>query len=671
MKNEPTRQIHLDFHTSEHLPDIGLAFDREQFAASLTRGHVNLINVFAKCHHGWSYYPTRIGTPHPNLKTDLLGGQIEACHSAGIAAPVYFTVGWSAIDAENHPEWCMKTRDGGIVGAWDTTVGLEDPKPTFQWKSLCPSGEYHDLIIAHTEEILDAYEVDGMWYDIYQPHNLCWCETCRKRMRDAGLDETEPADVERQRAETIRSHCRAVRDLIVRKNPDASIYFNGLTALERPTNFRYRLFEFNTKNDLEDLPTTWGGYDKFPLRAKFFHREKKPIVAMSGKFHTSWGEFGGFKSPDAIKFEAASMIAFGSRCNFGDQLHPLGRMDEQTYENIAYAYEYIEKIEQYGIGGVPVATLGFVPSFELAADEGLARMLMEEQIDFDICLPGDDLSRFETIVIPSVAGLIDPLRSELEVFLGNGGRVVTLGDGILDADGTPALECGATYDGPGRFDMDFTAVTRVENRPRELPYTPFLNYSSALRFKPAPDSEMIAPVHEPYFSRTYAKYCGHQNSPFRPEPAGHPAAFRSENLTVFAHALDRMYYAHGAIAHRAFFASVLRPLHPSPMIDVALPSAGRVSLLHQPDEKRYVAHLLYGPPISRGRCSVIEDLVPIRNVRVRLVLPVEITSLTLVPDGTELQFERGTPAESVAGSRVAVEAIVPEFTGHCAVVARY
>ena len=32
---------------------------------------------------------------------------------------------------------------------------------------------------------------------------------------------------------------------------------------------------------------------------------------MSGKFHTEWGEFGGFKHADALKYEAAAMIASG------------------------------------------------------------------------------------------------------------------------------------------------------------------------------------------------------------------------------------------------------------------------------------------------------------------------------------------------------------------------
>jgi len=70
----PSRQVHLDFHTSEFIPDVGARFLKKQWQGALKHGRVNSINIFAKCHHGWSYYPTRVGHVHPNLKVrDLMG----------------------------------------------------------------------------------------------------------------------------------------------------------------------------------------------------------------------------------------------------------------------------------------------------------------------------------------------------------------------------------------------------------------------------------------------------------------------------------------------------------------------------------------------------------------------------------------------------------------------
>jgi hypothetical protein len=662
MLHEPTRQVHLDFHTSGLLPDIGGRFRKEQFQEALKLGRVQLINVFAKCHHGWSYYPTTIGRPHPHLACDLLGGQIEACHEIGVRAPIYFTMGWSANDAETHPEWCMRNPDGTIVGAWPAGTSPDAPKPPFQWQCLCPSGGYHELIRAQTEELCRRYAVDGLWYDIYQPDRLCYCDTCRAGMQAAGIDVACRQEVERFRAQTIRRHAEDLKALILAHHPDASVYFNGLTTLGRPENARYCLYDINTKNDLEDLPTTWGGYDKLPIRAKFFHRVGRPIVAMSGKFHTSWGEFGGFKDPEAMRYEAASMVACGVCCNFGDQLHPCGEMDLETYAGIGHAYEYVEQIEEYGIGGRPAASLGLWLTHSTAADEGLARMLLEEQIDFDVAGPETDLAAFDTVVVPSRPGVLDGAEAKLAAYLAGGGKVLVLGEGALRAAGDRfAIDVGAEFAGPRRYDVDYTVVG--DELAEELVRSPFLNYEAAIRAVPKPGAQVLAGIREPYFSRTYGAYCGHQNTPYRLEPAEHPAAVASGNVLWLAHGLDRSYYHHGAKVHRRFFTNAVHRLHTRPLAEAILPSAGRISLLHQPEHQRYVLHLLYAPPLQRGRCLVIEDVVPLRDVVTTFRLPVQPKRVRLLPAGSSL-----SPRAGEAGS---FTVIVPRFACHAAVVVEY
>ena len=82
-----------------------------------------------------------------------------------------------------------------------------------------------------------------------------------------------------------------------------------------------------------------------------------------------------------------------------------------------------------------------------------------------------------------------------------------------------------------------------------------------------------------------------------------------------------MYYKHGMRLHRDLFVNVLRLVHTRPMVESALPSAGRLAFLHQAEQKRYVAHLLYAPPMQRGNCEVIEDLPPLYEVPLRFELP--------------------------------------------------
>ncbi|EPZ54535.1 hypothetical protein H477_3675 [[Clostridium] sordellii ATCC 9714] len=68
------RQVHLDFHTSEYINNVGESFDSDKFAQILNESCVNSITCFARCHHGWLYYPSKNNSEmiHPNLKTKLI-----------------------------------------------------------------------------------------------------------------------------------------------------------------------------------------------------------------------------------------------------------------------------------------------------------------------------------------------------------------------------------------------------------------------------------------------------------------------------------------------------------------------------------------------------------------------------------------------------------------------
>ncbi len=655
----PTRQVHLDFHTSEHIPEIGKQFSKAQWQAALQAGRLNSINIFAKGHHGWSYYPTEVGHIHPHLDFDLLGAQIEASHEIGVECPIYYTVGWSVNDAETHPEWCARHKDGSYIWRGNPAAAPTDPYPIGNWKLLCPSGPYHEHMKAQVTEICQRYAVDGFWFDIFQVQHGCWCERCRAGMAAKGVDMDDNEAVVAHFAGIYKAHMLDMRETIAAHHPRATVFFNGTTAFGRG-NQRYALHELNTHQDLEDLPTGWGGYDKFPLRAKYYLGEGYQICAMSGKFHTSWGEFGGFKHPDAMRYEAASMIAFGSACNFGDQLHPSGLMDMETYKGIGEAFEYVEQIEAYGPGGTPVSNLGLWFSGDLEADMGVCKMLLERQMDF-VVANESNLQQLQTVIIPSQPCLNDAQVDAIQQFLDGGGSVFVLSTGAMDEQMTGFLfDVGADFEGQPLYDVDYTVAD--PSLGTGLIESPVLNYSPALRTSPRQGTQILAHLHEPYFSRTYAHYSSHQNTPYRIERASHPALMQKGNVVFSANPLDRMYDHRAARPHRDLFERALKRVYTDPMLRVDLPSSGRVSLLHQPDERRYIAHLLYATPHYRGGLELIEDLVTLHDIPVELRVAETITKVTLIPDGTALPLVQ---------EGAVVKVVVPKFRMHCAVVYEY
>jgi len=123
-----------------------------------------------------------------------------------------------------------------------------------------------------------------------------------------------------------------------------------------------------------------------------------------------------------------------------------------------------------------------------------------------------------------------------------------------------------------------------------------------------------------------------------------------------------MYYKHGARLHRDYFINAIRLVYARPAIETRLPSSGRINLLHQPQRCRYVAHLLYSPPLQRGRCLVIEDFVPLFNVPLKLRVPESIKHVRLAPQDSQLKFLRSDGGYVVT---------VPKLEGHQIVVFEY
>jgi hypothetical protein len=660
----PSRQVHLDFHTSEFIPGIGEKFDKKQFQEALKTGHINSINIFAKCHHSWSYYPTKVGNQHPNLKFDLLGAEIEACHEIGVKCPIYYSVGWSASEAKNHPEWISRRKDGQCQALlYDLNAKGTDVKPENAWIWMCPAagGPYNEFIQKQVEEICRNYKVDGFWFDIYHVADMgCYCESCIHRMLAEGIDMDDHDAVVRSTALAVKKHQTELRAIITKYHPEATTYFNATSHVRNEASFKERLFDLNTQQELEDLPTTWGGYDKLPLEAKYHLQNGSAIVAMSGKFHKSWGEFGGFKHADAIKYEAAAMISNGAACNFGDQLHPSGEMDMETYRNIGKAYEYVEKIEKYGLGGKPVSKLGVWLTLNTKADFGTVNILLETHKDF-ILANEKNLEQLELLLVPSQSCLSDEQATKINEWVKRGGKMIVFGEGAMDKDHKRfILDIGADYISPSEYQFDFTVVKPELGK--EVVSTPFLNYEGATRVK-LTSGKMLAAVREPYFNRTYEKYSGHRSTPYQLEDSQYPAVIQNGNVIYFAHKLDQLYYISAVRLHRQLVENAVDLLYEKPLLAVKnLPSCGRVSFLKQEKDNRYVAHLLYAPALQRGEVMVIEDLLPVPGVEIEVNVPEKVKKVYQIPDGKKVDFSR-------QGNKLIIK--VPTFTMHTGIVMEY
>ena len=84
-----------------------------------------------------------------------------------------------------------------------------------------------------------------------------------------GDDGDDRDDLTPERVAWLHDRADKLRALIARHHPNATVFFNQTPHVKNQPMFNERLFDQNTQQELEDLPTTWGGYDKLPLEAKY------------------------------------------------------------------------------------------------------------------------------------------------------------------------------------------------------------------------------------------------------------------------------------------------------------------------------------------------------------------------------------------------------------------
>ena len=616
------KRVHLDFHTSPDIPNVGSKFNKAEFTDTLKKSHIDSMTVFAKCHHGYTYYPSRVGTMHPGLHFNLLREQIDAIHDAGARAPIYITVGWSKKDADEHPEWHSIDFDTRTTSCQNNPISddLDAPIPDCSWINLCPSGSYLEHLKDITDEVCrEFHPVDGIFFDIVFAGNSCACDACQAGMRNRGLDPDSKADAEKYYIDRRVEVIEELGDLVHSHNPDATVFFNsGGADMNRPA-----FHPYSTHYELEDLPTAWGGYDEMPIRAKYFEKYGKDFVGMTGKFHHDWGEFGGFKSKDALKYEMADMMSVGAMMSIGDHLHPSGKLDESTYRGIGYAYEYIDSIKEYAKDSLPHTDLALRIRHNKQTDIGASKLLGITHIEYDVIDICDSLDKYSCVIIPEGVDLSAHEQRELVAFTKRGGKLLICYDSIFDELGIRKLE-------PSSFDKDYIQCNELEVT------TPFLAYSSA--YKVECDGEVIAKVHEPYFSRTYRHFCGHKNTPFKIEHEDYPALVKKDNVIYLAHPIFEAYYKSGNYLLEELIIKAIDIAYDRMIKVENLPSAGKIRLRKSKNANYYILHALYSSPINRGNVHLLADFPRLCDVNITLRLGEKIKRVYTAQDGESLNF---------------------------------
>ena len=624
------RQIHLDFHTSEKIPAIGEKFDPKQFQAALRAGHVDSITVFSKCHHGWAYHPSKANEMHPNLHFNLLGEQIKAAHEIGVKTPVYLSAGLDEKLAVRHPEWLVRNADETLAGG-SSNFSL----PAYH--KFCFNSPYLDILLEQIKEVCENFDADGIFLDIVcvQP---CYCHNCRQTLIDEGKDPYDEKAVMELAERVYANYTRRVRETVDSVKPGLPIFHNS----GHVTRGRRDLAFMNSHLELESLPTGGWGYDHFPLSAAYVRTLGMEFLGMTGKFHTTWGEFGGFKHPNAIRYEVALSAACGAKCSVGDQLAPNGEMDMATYELIGAGYRELEEKEEWLDHVNSVADIAVLSQENSSAghegqglhDLGAVRMLLEGHYLFDVIDQEADFNHYQVIILPDQFAVNEELKLKLQTYIDNGGKILASGISCLK-DGKFLFDLGADYRGQSEWrPIYFRPLFSMQ----DLGKTAFVCYTQAEYVEKTNSGTEIGSFESPYFNRTREHFCSHQHAPNSGKHAGAGMTQGKDGIYIAWQVFTDYAQKGELFAKRTVQHALNLLLGENKTLKTSLPAQGVTTLMKQTKQKRLIHHLLYASPVKRGDVEVIEDIVPIYEIKSELKIKEKINRVYLAPSMEDLLF---------------------------------
>jgi hypothetical protein len=561
------RYVHLDFHTPGFVK-VGEKFNAKDFGATLEKAKVNSIAVFALCHHGYTYFPSRIGVPHPGLQCDLLGGMTEELKRRGIQSIIYFSQNVNETLSAARPECAALNADGSPVNSQVLLSGDE-----LYWTWLCPNrGDWIDsYLLPLVKETVSNYHADGIFVDMagYLPGS-CFCDSCRAGMKKAGLDINNPAQHSDFLVKTNQDVARKLRGLLDSVRPGLRFLEGGFNRLGDAHLAKGVLSEFY----LETLPVQTGWF-LFPLLARYFRNIGLPVMGMTGRFLNNWGDFGTVKTAHQLKVELSTHLAAGLPSGVGDHAHFNGALDKPVYEVIGEAFKFIEKRQPYCVGGEPVSEVviplpkrfsataaimakGGKTNFDPMTDlTGMSKTLTELHYQWDISNDDTDYEKYGAVTLSHntcAAQTIEKIMS----FVRNGGLLVACHEGLsaLDPETTKkwrsflGVKSAELLPDPGVYyqvtDESFKA---------DMPEMPVYTHTRSYKLEFEPDVETAADLMLAPRVRSRESFYGHFHGP-ADKGAGPAAGVRKIGKGVAVIIGPSLFYSYMMTGHPHHFTFV-------------------------------------------------------------------------------------------------------------------
>ena len=614
--------LFYDNHTHIDNPDVGKNFDPEYFTDEIKKCGVDYIGFHARCNQGMAYYDTKIGIRHPSLSYDLFGKVVECCRKKDIAVVAYFNGCLSMMELVDRREWQTLHMEGhgcyGRVHPFAVTA--------------CYNTPYRNHTISMIREVVSQYDVQGVFLDCLLPRP-CICPTCVRLMKESGVDYQDFDSVMEFSRQSIIRFCQDVSAAVREYLPDPMLYFNGP--------FFGTVKDLDTFFDCECIPTcaSWG-YEYLPTMAHYM-RNIKPgtqTFNMTGRFY-EWGDFGGLRKDEDLKFDLFYGLAHGLRPNVGGHFHPRGDKDQSVFDRIRTVYRDLQRYDEWFDDAKNLADIAIVyphDNFDLHYMPSMCsavRMLDELKLQFDVLLADGEKpwDQYKLLILPEQVKITDLLAERIRKHISGGGAFFACGANAAEVF---ASEFGIKYLGDSGLDPVYFKLHETFSEGLDDMF--FSVYSKAAKAEcvsAKSDSRIVKPYYNLQWNGLYPIFYAPPQ-----EETGMPFLTVNGNCVWCAGDLFTGYAQRGALHLRTIVRNVIYSLVEKPLIIPGkLPACVRMSVTEQPG--RLNVNLIAYAPEKRVNVTVVEDPVAVLNASFKVFTGTRrIKSVTMAPENTPVEF---------------------------------
>jgi hypothetical protein len=637
--HDPKWCIFFDFHTMPANPDVGKGFDFDAITGQLADAGVDYMVFPARCNLGTAYYNTKVGIRHPALEYDLIGELSKACQRRNIALSCYINTGLSHEEALLHREWCVLSQEG---------YTYRPERLNHFFRQMCYNTAYADHVTEMAREVVAGYPVAGLFFDCMHTQPCVGVE-CIREMKELGYDWEDPEQIHDYNTMKMNRFAKKICDAAKEINPELLLYCNGIDYEAQA--------EMGTYLEFECLPTGGWGYETLPVGARYLRTLGKPTLNMSGRFHKSWGDFGGIRTEPSLEYDLVTGLANGMRTTIGDHFHPRGDINQPVFDLYKRLYSRLQKLEPWIEGATPDVEAAILwpmpypgykymspkkrPEYDrlYTAVRGACRMLGELKVQFDIVSDFVDWDRYDLLVLPDHVVLNDEWAARIRKHLDRGGAILSTGWSGLDPDkqGFVFPEWGARYLGEDPFDPAFFAPAKELSA--GMPDMPITLYQRGTSIEAPAGAEVLGEIIAPYYSRHWDGEHGFVYLP-PDKPTGRPCGVLHGRVAHLSHPLFTSYFLDAQVPVKQYVANLLARILPQPLVQApTLPSFARATVTSQPG-RRMVWLTSYVPERRGPNVDMIEERIELREVPVALRVDGRaVKSVYLSPDRTPLPFE--------------------------------